>query len=371
MRLSVCCLTDDPPAQVEATLQPLRQVTDEVVIAADARVSAVDRRAYGKIADRVVRCEFEYFERHLAWLHEQCRGEWVLRVDTDEVVSGALVDELPQILDESAIQQCSFPRRWLDTTGSRWYDELPWAPDYQTRLVRRRSATFPGVPHSNVERRRPARFSLAPLYHAVCALEDVAARQKRVAYHDGLRPALRAPGGGPFNATYYLPELHASREPIAVPEADGERVASLLATRDLTPAVESSPRGAAAADRVARPRPGSRVELLERDLRFYPGEMREVHVMVQNGESRPWPGGLEAEPRVRLSYRWNGDDGSFLGEGPRSPLPEAVPPGTTRVAPLVVSAPAERGRSRLTIDLVEEDVRWLDAGATHEVEVAG
>jgi hypothetical protein len=38
MSLSVCCLTADPPVQVVASLSLLREVADEIVIAADDRI---------------------------------------------------------------------------------------------------------------------------------------------------------------------------------------------------------------------------------------------------------------------------------------------------------------------------------------------
>jgi hypothetical protein len=105
------------------------------------------------------------------------------------------------------------------------------------------------------------------------------------------------------------------------------------------------------------------VRLLEPDLRMYAGERRGLLVEVTNTGSERWPGGLDAEPRIRLSCRLNGR------EGPRSPLPAPVEPGESALAPMTVIAPGQPGRHALELDLVHEDVRWLGVGARAELEV--
>jgi hypothetical protein len=112
------------------------------------------------------------------------------------------------------------------------------------------------------------------------------------------------------------------------------------------------------------------ITLLEPDLRMYQGEARGLFVEVGNGSGEAWPGGLEEEPRVRLSYHWRAADGTLLvADGERSPLPASLEDGETAIAPVTVIAPPEPGRYLLEIDLVHENVRWLDSGTTAEIEV--
>jgi Glycosyltransferase sugar-binding region containing DXD motif len=105
------------------------------------------------------------------------------------------------------------------------------------------------------------------------------------------------------------------------------------------------------------------VRLLEPDLRMYAGEQRGLLVEVRNTGNERWPGGLEAEPRIRLSCRLDGQ------EGPRTPLPAALDPSESGLAPVTVIAPDEPGSHELELDLVHEDVRWLGAGTSAELEV--
>src|SRR5436305_1503624 len=82
----------------------LRPVADWIVIGVDTRADADSVRDYATVADRVLPVRFEYLERHLAWLHEQCTGDWVLRLDTDEVPSAALLAALPALTARTDVQ---------------------------------------------------------------------------------------------------------------------------------------------------------------------------------------------------------------------------------------------------------------------------
>jgi hypothetical protein len=99
-------------------------------------------------------------------------------------------------------------------------------------------------------------------------------------------------------------------------------------------------------------------------LRLHAGEVTAIDVLVTNRGSRTLPPHGQGQAPVLASYRWNG-----TGEGLRTPLPEALPPGgATRVA-VSVAAPDSPGRYALTVDLVHENVRWFDAGVEFSVEV--
>jgi hypothetical protein len=220
--LSVCCPTRDPPARLKAILEVLGGVADEVVIGADSRVCEEDLREYENIADRVLRLDFAtHVEPHLTQLYRLCSGDWILRLDGDEVPSEALLRALPRLLNASTIRQYWLPRRWLAASGYRWLDELPWAPDYHNRLVRNdNSVVFSGRIHSGAEPTYPARYLHESIYHLVCALETRDERLVRGLRYELAQPLRTAPGGGPFNATYYLPERFARCEPVDVPNVD-------------------------------------------------------------------------------------------------------------------------------------------------------
>jgi len=209
-------------------MAPLREVADEIVVAADARVPEETVEEYASVADRVLRCEFSQLEEHLAWLHGECSGDWVLRIDGDELVSSALVAALPALTAEQDVRQYWLPRRWLDPTARGWYDELPWAPDHHNRLVRNdASLRFETRIHSGAVPQYPARYLAEPVYHLLCAVETFEERQLHSLRYELAQPSLLAPGGGPLNATFYLPELFARGEPQPLPDEDAALVRSV------------------------------------------------------------------------------------------------------------------------------------------------
>src|ERR1700728_2910858 len=83
--LSICLITADPPERISTILEPLRPYADEVLIAADSRVDEQTLSAYRSLSDRLFKIEYRASERHLAWLCEQCKGSWIMRIDGDEV----------------------------------------------------------------------------------------------------------------------------------------------------------------------------------------------------------------------------------------------------------------------------------------------
>ena len=147
MALSVCCLTGDPGPRVAALLAPLREVADEIVVAADSRAGQDDLDAYAAACDRLLRIEYQLYERHLAWLHAQCRGDWILRIDGDECSRRRWWRQLPELIRRRDVHQYVMPRRWL----------YPGR-----RALARRAALVARLPDPAGAQRRPAALSAAP-----------------------------------------------------------------------------------------------------------------------------------------------------------------------------------------------------------------
>jgi hypothetical protein len=229
MGLSVCCLAGAPGPRVKALVEPLRDVADEIVIAADMRVDAGTLAEYASVADRLFRTEFVYLERHLSWLHDQCSGDWVLRIDADEIASPALIQALPTLIEDVRFRQYLLPRRWLYSDPACWLDQPPWWPDYQLRLYRKDCfLRFSGLIHTSAVSQPPSGYVEFPLYHLDLIVNSLEQREQKVAFYDGLRPEMEAPGGGAMNERYYLPERTKSLELAAVPAEDRPAIARVL-----------------------------------------------------------------------------------------------------------------------------------------------
>lgn len=377
--LSVACITGGPGRRVAAVLEPLREIADEIVIAADARVGPERLAEYAGVADRVLRIRFEFLERHLAWLHAQCAGEWILRLDDDEVVSPGLLAALPGMLAATDVLQYRIPRRWLYPDPGHWLSEAPWDPDLQTRMVRTGPwLRFPGLLHTSVQDVLPGRVVEEPIYHLAHLTEDTDARRARAVRYEVLRPGLEAPGGGPLNPVYYVPEDWARRAPADVPACDLPAIVAALAGRHVSgpapddtvvPAAENDRHWAgapvAASDRAAALAP------VREHTRLAPGERGEVPVRVTNLGTVPWPWGIDQPPLIRPAHRWLDVRGNPVdGEHPREPLPCAIDAGATEIVPLHVHAPATAGEYLLEVDVVHEGVAWFGSAIRIPVTVA-
>jgi hypothetical protein len=378
--LSVCCATGDPAPRVVAILEQLRGVADEIVVAADSRVDRATLAGYASVADRVLRVEFvDFVERLLPWLHAQCTGDWILRIDGDEIASKALVEELPSLIARPDVVQYHLPRRWLFPDPDHWLHEWPWWPDYQNRLVRNDGLLWvPGLCHTVNQPQLPARYLEEPLYHLDTAITKRRGRARKVERYRRLDPALREPASERYLETFYLPERYSRSLPVEVPENDRAAIAAVLAGRvgevaaqvdaPVVPWAEIESRWPERAIGEGAYRAAIVVEEHYRWLRA--GQHRPFHVRVRNEGDETWPGGEDHKPLIRLAYRWLREDGTIaVAEGFRSAFPVPVRPGEECLVPVLVAAPDAPGRYLLEIDVVHEFVRWFGCGTTVQMTV--
>ncbi len=369
--LSICCLSGGSPDRLAALLTILRPVADELVVAVDDRVDRDRLGAASELADTLVAYPFaEPVERPFGWLHSLCHGDWIFRIDDDEVPSAGLLEALRA--PEERLTHAWVPRRWLWNGG--WLAEDPWAPDWQLRLVRPAAARFPGQMHVPVQASGPhAYLEGAALYHLDLVVNDRAAREEKVSRYEHVRPGLRL-GGLPLNAAYYLPELRSELSVEPIPPADAaliDRVLGVEPTPERTPlALRVATRAEIDAHWAEAPLPDesyhARIEL-GRAPSPVTGEVREIDVHVTNLGNSVWPGGREALPEIRLSSRWSGLEPTE--EQLRSAFPLDVAPGETVLVPMSFRAPDEPGTYLLVVDLVHERHRWFGVDATVTVEV--
>lgn len=386
MALTVCTFTAAPGPFVAASLGRVRDVADEILVVADAAVGDRDLQEYARVADRLFRAEFEFLEFHLPWLHRQCRGDWVLRLDGDECVSDALVRQLPDLIASREALQYWIPRRWAYPDAGHWIAELPWWPDPQLRLVRNDGTlSFDGALHSSARPASPHGYVEAPIYHLAALVDPLAARWRRTQRYEALRPELQAPGGGPM-AAYYLPERFASRPPRPVPPADAAHLREALAAGRSAPSEQATAAAAAArwverrefercwpVRSVGAAARRARLEVVDPEVqleRMSAGENRLVLVRATNEGDEEWPGGADGSPPVRIGIRWRSADGALLSDDQRGVLSQAIAAGATRLVGILVQAPAEPGSYQLGLDVVIEGGGWFGCEVRHPVRVA-
>jgi hypothetical protein len=380
-------LTAEPPERVAAILEPLRELADEIVLALDSRVNTASQARYVPLADAVYRIEFRLLERHLSWLHAQCHGDWILRLDGDELPSAGLLGRLPELTRSTAVRQYWIARRWLYPDPARMLDETPWSADFLNCLVRNDAGLrFPGIEHLHAAPETPCAYVVEPIYHLDLLLNSEHERRTKAVRYEVERPHLLAAGGARINEAFYLPELLPAPRLCAVPAIDVPAIERVLhgvpddrglpgAHDDIALSAHEIPLvGLAQLDSFWEHRAvpedayQALIEPYEAHPHMAPGEARQLFFAVTNRGSERWPWGLDHFPQIRLSYRWLNVDGSIhTPEGLRSPFPRLVAPGETALTPLHVTAPEQPGRYTLEVDVLHEGHRWF--GCELRVEV--
>jgi hypothetical protein len=283
-------------------------------VAVDARVPPSELAALAAVADRLQRiAPIGWAAQAWSWLHRQCSGDWILRLDDDEACSPALLEVLPSLLERRDVRQYAIHRRWVSPDDASL---LP-STDRQRRLYRNDAALyFSGRPGTGAEPCFPTRDVTEPI---LCL---------------GALPR---------------PEPLAPADSAGVPPVvPAEAVLRHWAGREL---------GAGAYRARVVPLSGPRV------LRA--GEQRPFHVMVHNEGDEPWPGGEGREPLIRPSYHWLDAAGAtVVFDGLRTPLPAPLAPGGMCRMPVSVLAPTSPGEYELRFDVVHEGHRWFETPAS-------
>lgn len=363
------CNTRDPGPRVRALLELVRDVADEIVVNIDSRAGDEESGQYGAVADVVNRFELSPAHSSLQFLHEQCRGDWVLLLAGDEVCSTEMISALPELIRSRREVQYSFSFRWLWPDGAHWLTQLPWHPEYHPRLVRNDGTLrFMGVQHELARRAEPHRWLDIPLWHLSLLVTDEAERRVKIARYQAEVQGLTAPGGEELNEAFYLPEHAGDLACAPVPDVDVEPIARVLsAAGEPLPPVEGmelftrsviEPRWAM---RTVGSFAATVTPVAHDALDLRPNEHRTIFVRVRNDGDEWFSWGLDHPPLFRLGFRWHAAGGDALAvEEGRVGFPCDVRPGDEVVVPVPIRAPASEGSYELQLDVLLEYVRWCD-----------
>ena len=356
--LSVCVFSDRSSARLAAVVSPLRAVADEIVIAVDERKSDQDFTVLDGLADEIVVARFVWpLEANLEWLHAQCSGDWVFRIDGDEVVSSALVDVLAGDDWHRDATHGYVPRRWLFDEGSSWITSNPWWPDPQLRLVKNEIGLleFGTSAHEVVKVDGPGIVLGGSIYHLDLIDTDLGARRAKSRTYARAHPGLRTHGGLAMGV-YYTPELLTQPPRTApVPEVDRPNIDAAI-RRDASIA-RRVPLGSVIGPTPTYPARSALVEVENPDSRGYAGRGVELLATVANNGHEaliPYP----ASP-FRLGCQWLTSDGIAVPGEARSDLARALEPGATAVVSMVAEIPTVPGNYRLSVGALDEEERWL------------
>jgi glycosyltransferase involved in cell wall biosynthesis len=133
--ISVLLPTFNCAATVRATLESVKWADEILVVDSFSTDKTLDLcREYGA---RIIQHEYINSARQKNWALPQCRYEWVLQIDSDEVLPPELRAEVEAAVAAAPADVHAFrvPRR--NHVLGKWVRHGGTYPDYQTRVIRR------------------------------------------------------------------------------------------------------------------------------------------------------------------------------------------------------------------------------------------
>ena len=188
--LGVAMMAQDSAHLLPAALGPeLLGVLDDLVLLDGG--SRDDTVAVARsLGARVIHAPFPDgdFARQQTAAAQASRADWVLILDTDEVVSEGLLARLPDLVRSARRTGWWLPRRWLvgSPDAPQWIAGAPHWPDLQARLARRTpDLRYTGAAHPTLDPSVAGPWGIAPreaaLVHLDLMLNDRESRERKVA----------------------------------------------------------------------------------------------------------------------------------------------------------------------------------------------
>ncbi len=134
MSLSVCIITFNEAENIERCINSISALADEIVVVDSGSTDDTVRLCKG-LGARVMHQKFLGFGRQKQFAARQSRGEWILSLDADEVVSQDLLLSLQNAMAKPTHQVYTLNR--LNNYLGKWITHGNWYPDWQTRLWQR------------------------------------------------------------------------------------------------------------------------------------------------------------------------------------------------------------------------------------------
>ncbi len=364
----MCIATKDSAEYIEKLLRVGRSFADEVVVAVDASSEDSTGRICREYADKVFRVESPgYVERILPWLNEQCAGDWILRLDDDELPSVGLIELLPDLMNDREMTHYHLRRRTIiGEDRTEWIAQRPWWPDWKLRLFRNIPSIvhIPGRLHTGYEVKGASRFLYrGSIYHYDFVYHGEQHRKEKVRHYERIAPEKSGSHhySLPDEDTLITRPIPADDPPAEAP-SDGSAEPGPPASQAPVGKVDLAEIDRAAVQEVDYGQELFRARL---DCVACPRVMEaqrwyKVDVALRNDSPVAWPLPKMGAPDVRIAYHWLTADGDLHDyKGRRTALPHMLRPGETARLPAPVRAPGEPGDYVLQWDMVVPNVAWF------------
>mgnify|MGYP001116518629 CR=1 FL=1 len=161
--ISAAIISRPNESKIRQCLDSVKEWVDEIIIVIDSKEKGnVAREAKGAGAQIFYR-QFDGYSAQKNFAISKARGQWILSLDADEVVSSKLAKELKKASKDLSYNGYYLPRE--NIIFGKKIRNAGWYPDYQLRFFVKEYGEFSGIIHERINVRGGVGYLKNPLVH--------------------------------------------------------------------------------------------------------------------------------------------------------------------------------------------------------------
>lgn len=161
--ISVVIISRPEEEKINEVLDSVNDWANEIVVVLDKKIKGGVYRAAKKFSAKIYYRDFDDYSSQKNFAISKAKGDWILSLDADEVVSAGLAEELQEAAGDLSYNGYFLPRK--NIIFGKTINHTGWYPDYQLRFFVKGYGVFSKIIHERVSLRGGVGYLKNPLIH--------------------------------------------------------------------------------------------------------------------------------------------------------------------------------------------------------------